>query len=79
MDAEEERKQQRWAATRNLIDAVRVLDRPRPGAGIEMAAAYDPAVAASYGEKITPQRIRNAIAFLEEVATAMERGNEKAA
>jgi hypothetical protein len=29
-----------------------------------MAAAYDPAVAAFYGEKITPERIRNAIAFI---------------
>jgi hypothetical protein len=40
-NAEEERKQQRWAATRNLID--------RPGAGFEMAASYDPQVAASNG------------------------------
>jgi hypothetical protein len=57
-DAEEERKQQRWAATSNLITGILLFDRHKPGDGFEMAAAYDPDVAASRGEKITPQRIR---------------------
>jgi hypothetical protein len=78
-ELEEERKQQRWAATSNLIDGILLFDRHQPGDGVEMATAYDRDVAASRGEKITPQRIRNAIAFLEEVATAMERNNEKTA
>jgi hypothetical protein len=57
-ELEEEHKQQRWAATSNLIDGILLFDRHKPGDGAEMAAAYD--------------HIRNAIAFLDEVASAME-------
>ena len=44
-----------------------------------LAAAYDPEVAAMRRENITPARIREAIVFLEEVATAMEKMNAQAA
>jgi hypothetical protein len=76
---EAERKEQRWAATSNLIDGILLFDGHKPGDGFEMAAAYDHEVAALRREKITPERIRNAIAFLEEVATALERQNAQAA
>ena len=79
VDPEDERKQQRWAATSNLIDGILLFDRHKPGDGFEMAAAFDPEVAAMRREKITPARIREAIAFLEEVATAMEELNAQVA
>jgi ParB-like nuclease domain len=69
----EELKQQRWAATSNLIDGIILFDRHKAGDGAEMAALmYDPDVAASRGEKITPKRIRNAIAYLQEIADTMD-------
>jgi hypothetical protein len=33
---EEERKQQRWAATSNLIDGILLFDRHKPGDGIDL-------------------------------------------
>jgi hypothetical protein len=64
-------KQQRWAATINLIDGVRLFDN-EPELGAEMAASYSSAFAAEHGEDVTPARVRRAIAFLETVAATME-------
>ncbi len=68
-DEAEERKQQRWAATRNIIDSIRMLDRP-PEAASEDASFYDPAVAESRGEKVTAARLRRASEYLGCLAKA---------
>ena len=38
VDPDDERKQQRWAATMNLITGILLFDRHKPGDGFEMAA-----------------------------------------
>ena len=67
----EERKQQRWAATTNLIDSIRSLDRPPETASDEIKL-YDAALAESRGEKVTPARLRRAAEYLGCLAEAME-------
>ena len=67
----EERKQQRWAATTNLIDSIRSLDRP-PETAIDEIALYDPALAESRGENVTPNRLRRSAEYLVRLAEAME-------
>lgn len=64
-------KQQRWAATVNLIDSVTHLDRD-PDSADEVAAAYDPVVAESRGETVSPARLRRSAAYLTALADAME-------
>jgi hypothetical protein len=68
----EERKQQRYAVTMNLVDGVKALDRI-PEQAAELAAEFDPAVAASRGESITPDRLRNVAAYVTALAKAMEK------
>ena len=70
-DEAEERKQQRWAATTNLIDSLRSLDRP-PETAADEIALYDPALAESRGESVTPNRLRRAAEYLGRLADAME-------
>jgi ParB-like chromosome segregation protein Spo0J len=67
----EERKQQRWALTMNVLDAVRGLDRD-PDKASEIAAEYDPAQAEGRGETLTPDRLRKVAAFASALANAME-------
>ena len=67
----EERKQQRWAATMNLIDSIRSLDRS-PETAPDEIQFYDAALAESRGEKITPARLRRASEYLGRLAEAME-------
>ncbi len=66
----EEYKQLRWAATMNIIDSVRGLDRP-PEDAVEQIALYDPAHAESRGETLSPERLRRASNFLACMADAM--------
>lgn len=67
----EAHKQLRWAATLNLIDGIRPFERPIEAA-VELAANYDPAIAAQRGETVTADKIRQAADFLGAVADAME-------
>jgi ParB-like chromosome segregation protein Spo0J len=67
----EEHKQQVWAATMNIIDSVRRLDRA-PETAVDHIAFYDPALAESRGETVTPARLRRAGAYLFALADAME-------
>lgn len=67
----EERKQQRWALTMNVLDSVRGLDRD-PDKAPEIAAEYDPAQAEGRGETLTPDRLRKVAAFASALADAME-------
>lgn len=67
----DEIKQRRWAATVNLIDGMRLLERPSDQAR-EILAEFDPAVAESRGETITPERLRAVAAFAAALADAME-------
>lgn len=70
----EQRKSQRWAFTRNLIDGVRGLERDIEQSK-ELAREYDPACAEGFNEKITPERLRRAAAFAVALAEQMENGN----
>jgi ParB-like nuclease domain len=67
----EEHKQQRWAATMNIIDGLRPFDHAPETAG-DHIAFYDPALAESRGETVTPARIRRASEYLAALADAME-------
>lgn len=64
----EELKQQRWAITVNLIELVSAADRD-PESAPEMARLFDPAVEESKGgDKITPERLERAAAYLSALA-----------
>lgn len=67
-------KQRRWAATLNVLDGLQHFDRPavREQAQRE-AALLDPLVAASRGEVITAERLRNAAAWSALLAEELER------
>jgi hypothetical protein len=67
----EEHKQQVWAATMNIIDSVRPLDRP-PETAAEEISLYDPGLAESRGESVSPARLRRAADYLDALADAME-------
>jgi hypothetical protein len=63
-----ERKQQRWAVTVNLLDALMMLDR-EPGAASETIEFFDPAVVEQKGaDPVTPERLHRAIAYLSALA-----------
>jgi ParB-like chromosome segregation protein Spo0J len=64
-------KQQRWAATMEIIDGIRPFDRDTETAA-ENLSLYDSAVAESRGETVTPTRIRRAAEYLLALAAAME-------
>lgn len=68
----EERKQQRWAITMNIVDGVNALDR-LPEQAAEIIAEYDPVLAEGRGEVITPARLRNVAAYATALAKAMEK------
>ena len=60
----DELKQQRWAATVNLVDAVAALDRDPDGAA-DIICLFDPAVEDGKGlAKITSERLSRAAAYL---------------
>jgi hypothetical protein len=67
----DDRKQQRWALTMNLLDSVKGLDRPTETVA-EIAAGYDPAQAESRGENLSPDRLRKVAAFAAALADAIE-------
>lgn len=67
----EKLKQQRWAATKNLIEGVQMLDRDVENAK-SVADAFDPSVAEQAGETISPARLRRVAAFANELAAIME-------
>jgi hypothetical protein len=67
----EEHKQHRWAVTMNIIDSIRPLDRP-PETAAEEISLYDPGLAESRGEKVSPTRLRRASDYLAALADAME-------
>jgi hypothetical protein len=54
-DDAETLKQQRWAATMNIIDGARMFDHA-PETAVDKIAFYDPALAESRGERVTPAR-----------------------
>jgi hypothetical protein len=62
-EAEREDKAQREAFTQNLIEAVRVCDRPLQKAD-QWAAQYDPDRAFRMYEQVTAARLRKAAAWL---------------
>jgi ParB/RepB/Spo0J family partition protein len=65
-------KQQRWAATMNIIDSIRSLDHPAETAPDEIAL-YDPAIAESRGETVTPARLRRVADYVTGLADALEK------
>lgn len=72
---EEEHKQQRIAATQNLVSWVRGADRPLDYVD-HMRRMFDPALAASLGEPITSDRLRAASAFFAALAETWESPND---
>jgi hypothetical protein len=67
----EEHKQQVWAATMNIIDGLRPFDHA-PETAVDEIAFYDPALAESRGETVTPARMRRARDYLDALADALE-------
>lgn len=65
-------KQRRWAATKNLIEGVQLLDRSLDTAA-DLLNEYDPAVAQQMGETITSARLKRVAAFATALAEHMER------
>ncbi len=66
----EEHRQRRWAATKNLIEGVQLLDRDVSTIR-DVVAQYDPAIAEQLGETITPERLRRVGTFVENLARHM--------
>jgi hypothetical protein len=64
-------KQRRWAATKNLIEGVQLLDRSADTVP-EVAAQYDPAIADQLGETITPERLMRVALFMGTLAQYMD-------
>lgn len=60
-------KQRRWAATKNLIEGVQLLDRSVDTAA-DLLNEYDPAVAGQMGETITPERLARVAQFASALA-----------
>lgn len=77
-EAEKEHKQLRWAATKNLVDAVMVMNRPCEVA-TEIAALFDPAVAESSGHAINSEKLRQVSAYAAALADAFASIEESAA
>lgn len=65
-------KQRRWAATKNLVEGVQLLDRSLDTAS-DLLNEYDPAVAQQMGETITSARLMRVVAFATALAEQMER------
>jgi hypothetical protein len=64
-------KQRRWAATKNLIEGVQLLDRSAETVP-DVAAQYDPAIADQLGETITPERLMRVAMFMGALAKHMD-------
>jgi hypothetical protein len=60
-------KQRRWAATKNLVEGVQLLDRSTDTAA-DLLNEYDPAVAQQMGETITPERLARVAQFASALA-----------
>jgi hypothetical protein len=60
-------KQRRWAATKNLVEGVQLLDRSTDTAA-DLLNDYDPAVAQQMGETITPERLARVAQFASTLA-----------
>jgi hypothetical protein len=73
----EAEKQRRWAATKNLVEGVQLLDRS-PDTVADIASQYDPAVAAQMGETITPERLRRVSQFALVMAEHLRRSEVSA-
>lgn len=70
-----ERKDQEWAATRNMIDAATLIDKD-PESARGSAQFYNKAFAESRGEEITPEKLRRMANYLMAYAQAMEELDE---
>lgn len=55
----------------DIIDGIRPFDRA-PETAVDEIAFYDPALAESRGESMTPARLRRASEYLFSLADAME-------
>jgi ParB-like nuclease family protein len=64
-------KQRRWAATKNLVEGVQLLDRSIDTAS-DLLNEYDPHVAQQIGETITPERLARVAQFATALAHHME-------
>ena len=69
-------KQQRWAATMNIIDAIVPLDRSLDNID-EIVEMFDPTVAAGRGEEVTPERLKNCADYLLAYADALKESEEE--
>lgn len=77
-EAEKEHKQLRWAATKNLVDAVMIMNRPCEVA-TEIAALFDPAVAENSGQVINSEKLRQVSAYAAALADAFASIEDSAA
>jgi len=71
---ENERREQRWAATKNMAEGMMLLDHD-PSTAEAMAKEYDPDVAAGLRISVTPARFRRVAAYATALAAAMEKIN----
>lgn len=69
--AEEARKQQRWAYTKNICDAVMMLDRPADTAELNFSD-FDPVLAEQGGHHITSERLLKVAAYAAALADLFE-------
>lgn len=69
--AAEARKQQRWAYTKNICDAVMMLDRPKDTVELNFAD-FDPALAEQGGHVINADRLRNVATYVAALADLFE-------
>ncbi len=74
-DEIKEQRDREWAATKNMITAMNMLDY-EPEYAAERALLFSKSVAEADGVEITPERIRKAATYLTAYATAMENSDE---
>jgi ParB-like chromosome segregation protein Spo0J len=74
---EAQAKQQRASFTTNVIEGVGAFGRD-PAQADELAAMFDPDIAAHIGHTITPDNLRRVAAFAGALADAMERTDDQA-
>jgi hypothetical protein len=70
-DDAETLKQRRLAATMSIIDGLRPFDHA-PERAVDEIAFYDPALAESRGERVTPARLRRVAEYARSLADALE-------
>jgi hypothetical protein len=66
------RNQQRWAATKSIVEILQLFDRT-PETAEEVVGEIDHSVAEKMGETITPERLLQASAFLSAFAAALDK------